>query len=403
MNRIIQKPTAISSLYTIFVILIPYFSKFASGVSGLQLSDIILVCFWVCALVQIRDIRLDKNMLIIPLLTFIIISTIDMLFVNNQSELFDVCVRLARFAFYILSVAVLSSALFNVDKAMKWIEVIGYVFTGYLFLQYISYFVFGYTLRGNFGILNLYISEYESVDYALVYSSHFFRPTSLLLEPAHYARYMLLALAVSLYNPRHTKFMMTAVVFTIGIIASTSSIGLLLVILIWFYYLFGSKKKVQKKRLGKIALTTVVLMPVIYLILVRTNTITNVIDRLLYFGEYSIYISRLSGYLNFFSEGIWRILFGYGFGYYSGLWQSGLVIVLYGTGVIGASVLIVNLISLYRHSRSALVRTVLLTYGGLLLGDDTLLSVITILYLSFVVCRKTIEREECNEGSLLIG
>jgi len=378
----------LQSNYTIFIILIPYFSKYKSGIPGLQLADLLLLVFWAIVVITKKSIVINRKILFWPLLVFMLITIFNLLFIPDIVIVFDVLTRSLRFSLYVLTVIFLSPTLFSIKKAEKLIVYFGYVFTAYIFMQYALYFLTGIVLKGSFGLLELYTNEYNNIDYSGLYLISFFRPTSLFLEPAHYARYMLLSLSIVLFGTNKNFSPITSVIFTIGILASTSNIGFVLVLFIWIYYLIRKPLLLRKSNFNSsiiwMFLTFLLLIPIMYLLLIKTGAFRNLISRLTNFSSSSAYAARLSSYLSFFQEEPFRLFFGYGLGYYSGSWQSGMVIVLYGTGLLGMLVLLSNLFLLYCSNHSEKQRIILLLFIGLLFVDDAFLSVVTILYLSFL-------------------
>jgi len=225
----------ISNVYTGFVVLLPLISVYASGISGFSLGDIILLFFfvlWLCVLPH-RDGRLliDKRVaVIVPLVLIIPFISVISILLQTEVALRNIIIRIVRRLFYYICVILLSPHWFNYSKATKLIVGVGKVGTIFLALQYIFYYVFGTVVVGFMPFLPLYHELYASIDYNTLYSG-MFRPTSFLLEPAHFARYMLLPLCVSLFiNKRPGRNnIIWAVLFTIAIIATTSGIGIIAV------------------------------------------------------------------------------------------------------------------------------------------------------------------------------
>lgn len=128
----------------------------------------------------------------------------------------------------------IKSSVVNKDKFFKLLCVIGVLCTVFIFYQYVMY-LGGTTVYGYIPGLTV---DPAVVDDPLNVSISWGRPTSFFTEPAHYAIFILPIYTLTLYR---RKFLLSAL-FVAGLIISTSSTGLMGILVITGIFIIRERK-----------------------------------------------------------------------------------------------------------------------------------------------------------------
>lgn len=386
-----------SKLYTGCVVLLPLFSVYASGIPGFTLGDILLFFFfalWVIAVVQDNGrVLIDKRVtVLVPLVLTIPIASVISISLQDQVAWGDIIVRIVRRVFYYACVILLTSKWFDYSRAEKLIVGVGKAGTVYLALQYVTYYVFGKVLVGYIPFLPVYHENYASLDYGTLYSN-MFRPTSILLEPAHFSRYMLIPLCIVLFLDKRTtkNNIKWAVLFTIAIIATTSGIGIISVAVVWGCWLV--KPIIRLLRSGKLNTlqgACIVALPIAIALLVNNSVFQSAFERILGSDLANVNTAggaRFRGFIQYFELPALFKVIGMGYGSTPNTelvtWFSGASYVLYGTGAIGFSACVYLFWKLFWGNRSSLKKALTISLILLFFMDDSFMSHVAVVYLSF--------------------
>ncbi len=123
--------------------------------------------------------------------------------------------------------------------------------------QYISHYIFNYTL--NLRPLSFLVDEdtiwMRSYIYQQEYGISFYRPSAFFLEPSHLFLYGFPILTVLLLSPEMTKSRFKkAITVSLAMLLSTSGFGIVVVTGIWFIYLllYRGKDDYYKKAISKV-------------------------------------------------------------------------------------------------------------------------------------------------------
>ncbi|WP_078543562.1 hypothetical protein [Litchfieldia alkalitelluris] len=351
-------------IYTVLIALLPIIAIYASGVPGINLGELFLVAFWAYSLIFVKKGVFNSYSQVNILIFFgwyAIFSTFISMFFDS-SQINDVMVRTIRFCFYLFVIVYLSRKFFSLNYAIKVIKFVSIAGTFYIIIQNISYRFFGLILKGFLPFIPVYTSQYETYDYAGLYETIFYRPTSFFLEPAHYSQYVLIALVLFLFKEEfNIKNIISSVFITIGVLLSTSGQGLIIATLIWFVYMLNlllAKREIWKKRLLGITFPIITLAVLPFLL--RSEIIQNNISRILSSGSATSTAvgARTSGYLTFIMEdSIFIKLFGAGFGNTPhGVWFAGLSYILYCLGIIGFLFLLGIFLIYYLKANSKFIK-----------------------------------------------
>lgn len=149
--------------------------------------------------------------------------------------------RLFYVLFLILLFLCIASGCVNISYFFKYAVVIAILATIAVFVEY----VFHYVLHRD---LDLKFLEYlvrddtiwdknaEAIE-GLDVSAYFFRPSGFFLEPSHFFLYSFPLIGVCLLSPeRNRKSMRAAILISIGLVLTTSGMGIASVIVLWLVY-----------------------------------------------------------------------------------------------------------------------------------------------------------------------
>ena len=282
--------------------------------------------------------------------------------------------------FMVVMCLLLEYGCLNIRYIFKYASYVCILATAVLVVQYICFYILGFHLC------------VVPIDALLPESSHwiagaqtglinirgasngFYRPSAFFLEPSHLFIYSFPVLCVWLFSKGMTKFRFrTALIITLGVILSTSGMGIVCCLGIWmcYYLLYYDKTKANIAKLKNIFSARNILMIIGMLLLVivmyfTVDSVANTINRILFdktfaafsgrFGQASTLIKTLSGsslllgmtddtsniifnlpgfFATLYKKGLIGILLSYWF-YVKGLfrlrafgfWMTGIILVL---------------------------------------------------------------------------
>lgn len=398
-------------LYTIFIATLPLFSVYASGVPGFTLGDIILFAFFLYRIfigVKNKSINISTKLWpIVLLVVMMLVLSIISMFGQNQVDAYSVGIRIIRRVFYYLSVVLVSSEWFDADYGKKVIVSVGKVGTIYLFIQYIAYYVGHIVLHGYLPFLPVYHENYAQLDYQALYHN-MFRPTSFLLEPAHFARYLCIPLILTVFDGNREKKWLWAFVMSGAIIASTSGTGTICVAFIWGIWLF--KNLISAFRTGKIDIKYIVLFIVLTGIVhfsIKSDIVQSTIQRITNTRLTDINTAggaRFRGYLQYFQLPLFNLIVGKGYGSTPDTvlvtWFSGASYILYGCGLIGFLVCVLMFIKLFDTYSDVAQRVLCIIFFLLFFMDDCFMSHVSVMYLTFICMNpaRDLERTQIEQS-----
>ncbi|MEK5585139.1 hypothetical protein MKZ21_23100 [Paenibacillus sp. FSL P2-0536] len=184
---------------------------------------------------------------------YAIFITLIVSFFQADSNASDIIFKLLRDSVYVCIFLLFGQFYFNVNYAIKIYSKIVLLVSSYLFLQVISFRIFNFTLPWIIKFLpinyvglssNEYISKYVGMYY------HQFRPTSIFLEPAHFAQYVIPCLILFLfpYKKNEVIKLKSALYVSIALLFSSSAIGIILMLVTWSIWFL--KNGVDSKNIG---------------------------------------------------------------------------------------------------------------------------------------------------------
>ena len=400
--------------YTIFIAALPIVSVYASGIPGLTAGDLLLFVFFMARLVNaVKTNSLKISGRSLPILLLIIgiplITAISLLGQQNI-DTYDIFIRVVRRVFYYLAVVVVSNEWFNGELGEQSIVFLGKVGSIYMFIQYIAYYGASIILHGFLPFLKVYHEAYMLHDYEQIYL-RMFRPTSFLLEPAHISRFLIIPLAILLFNSKFKYRWIWAFVISAAILASTSGIGIISVALVWFIWIVVGLTAQEGKKLPIYYLFIYILVVGAVIIALNTDVVQAAIFRITssdLMDRNTAGGARFRGYFQYLQLDFWESLFGMGYGSTPdqdlNVWFTGAAYMLYGTGLVGFSVCIIMFAWLFFKSKSLVSKVLCIVFSFLFFTDDSFMSHVAVLYLSFICMFSDNANEEANyENTVLDG
>lgn len=218
--------------YLLFIIL--SISTIIQGHKGLQITNISLLIMICCALVYIfqkERVFFDRSILAFCVIILILTSILAF----QGSTYFSPANALKSIVYLysiIFIVLVISSSKDHYQKMWKCVNSITKVAMVIVLVQSLLYFIWG---------VQYYIAFDGSVSQFLTIGSGLkYRPSAFFSEPSHFAEFVLLSYYYYLFVKQNYKIIF---IYSLGIIASTSGLGIVGAAILWAIYVCVYKPK----------------------------------------------------------------------------------------------------------------------------------------------------------------
>lgn len=393
-------------IYTIFVTLLPIISVYASGIAGFTLGDLILVIMFLTRVfdgIRSHSLKISKRTaVLLPLIIAIPLLSVLSSFTLNSVDSYSIIIRIVRRLFYYLSVVIISGEWFDYENGKRYIATIGKIGAVYMFIQYAAYYSTHIVLHGYLPFLPVYHESYSQINYATLYQN-MFRPTSFLLEPTHISRYLVVSLAVLLFDENQKNRWIWSFLISAAILASTSGTGLISVAIAWMVWLVYSVFRIEgRTKLPGYYLGIYFIIALAAIIAFNNSVVQSSLFRITNSNLLNINTAggaRFRGYVQYFELDTLHKIIGMGYGSTPNTslvtWFSGASYMLYGTGFIGFMVCIVMFIKLCFKHYGTISKLLCVIFAFLFFADDCFMSHLSVLYLSFICLGEpTIDRIE---------
>ncbi|MCL2546598.1 MAG: hypothetical protein FWE06_05310 [Oscillospiraceae bacterium] len=296
--------------------------------------------------------------------------------------------RMIRFIFYILCVFTCGRRYFNIEVFRKALFTIATAACFFLFFQYIMFHMYGQVVLGWIPGL-LYLEDVALIDFAGRFYWQF-RPGSFFLEPAHFSRFVIVALILALFTNNLSKKLRVFLIFlfTIGILMSTAGQGVLNLIIVYAVFGFRGIKNKGAALFFFILAVIVALASYNNIEVVRDS-----VDRLL-FNEQAA-DARLSGYEYVFGMRFIPSFFGHGYGVVpDNAWMPGAAYVWYGTGLIGLILSFGIFGAFYWQGNNMIAKTICLIFLASFFGSGTFYSHPLFWFLAITLCTSSLKKSD---------
>lgn len=193
--------------------------------------------------------------------------------------------------------------------------------------------------------------------------STMYRPSAFFIEPSHFAKYCIWGLGFCLFG--ETQEIRKAICISLGIILTTSGMGIILVAFMWFFWYVNGRGYYTISRKIQYFIFAVFGACMLYFVLNMIPFTHNIIARIT--GDsvdgYNAINGRLFWWNTYFGGMNWRdFMFGFGEAALPEVYFTGFMTVLYAYGIVGLALLAWALGVLYFRS-SGIARILTLIYA----------------------------------------
>lgn len=293
----------LKKILAFFLAMVPFFRNYAMGGINIGLFVILVsTVYFVYKNINSGSYKTNKCIVLPVIMTMCFYSWLSFFIVKKDQNLTWSETGLQIFLFYLV---LIFEVLILADEETRkqhnhYLENISIFMTFVIAFQYFAYYGAGLTFgtgntRGGLipfqGMLIESAKAYIKV--ATMTSEGLFRPSAFFLEPSHYSQYCILGLA-SLFGTEEKIITKKKILVSLGIVLTTSGIGMAAVALIWFAYLYLYNKDFNKKKMGTIILFTIVAILGFFIMYSRSSGFKASIDRVIAPGDgYNAVAGRL--------------------------------------------------------------------------------------------------------------
>lgn len=308
----------VKRIFTILMAFFPIIQIYGSPIKGINLAEFIMILFGIFVVMKKHKINIFKDMRCYIMVVFFIsccFITIGNVFLNSASSYIEILIRVIRWGFYII---LLTATYYNLNKILliKLIRKLSLFSCLCLWVQLLFYYLFQVVLTFKLPFLSITTDFGESY----VMFNGVFRAYSLFCEPAAFSYFVVIGLAAYLFlnkNIEEKYIFVKAVFLSISAVASTSSAGVGMTLIVWLVYFFHgfSEKKLNRKKVCFLMVLPFALLGIIlYLVLTDNEYISWIFgkfiassvgdDRSSRIMAHQIYFDKLPNILQMFGVGI---------------------------------------------------------------------------------------------------
>ncbi|HEL1730080.1 TPA: hypothetical protein U0512_001597 [Streptococcus suis] len=394
------KKFSVSKLYTWALVLLPLVSIYGISEINLDFGTLALLLLLPFVINEQGKIVLEKR-IVFPWLLYAIYIVISLYFptiFGKETYLTNgsMYVRAFKNILYIF-ILILSTSrgIINKDYFVQIYLKITKICTYYIFIQAALYYTIRFNLPGYINIMLVAEGYGERLD---VTSFSLFRPTSLFYEPAHFFEYVVIGVIIYLFRYKETpkNDIFNAIFLALGIVLSTSGMGILTIAGIFGFWLLQQLSRTKFIRVRKeiFFLTVIGLIAVAFFL--QSGFGQSVLSRLFDTGtNYSALDGRTEIYERIFSFDTGRVLLGSGYGnvlehYFYPSWAFS----LWCLGIIGSSVIVILYLLAYFQSRVTIAKIIVLVNFMLCFVSTLFMGKNLLLYFLFVYILSRADEEQ---------
>ena len=305
-------------MFTYLIVLLPILYQIASPIPVMSLGELLLTPFmlyWVVSHFN-GKIKVSRSLKGIAVFYFIPVLLCFFAFLNPYYEIEESVTVIARIIFYFILI-ILATEKFKLDEGLNLYFTIVFCAALYLFLQVVFHTVIGTDLPIPANFNEILFSKTSITDTTKYYSYFGFRPASIFTEPSYYADYLMPLCFILLFKKElklfskklsNTKRIILCVMFSLSILLSTSSLGILYLCIVWGFFVFSNYSYMKVKPQYKLLVVFVILLSVGYVI--NDEFFSFTVNRLM--SGSSIGARLYRGFILFDSANIFEKIFGVG-------------------------------------------------------------------------------------------
>ena len=354
MNRKLVINVGHSNVYNLLIVLLPLFGYLRSPLSFMNLGIFFLLIM--SPFIIMRNVgHANKTVGIRPLLPYLICiilqSLIFFLWFNDNKGIVP--------SLYMCFICIITLCFgmrrsFDLDKARTLLETVGIVLTFAVLFQYILFFLTG-VARPLLPQTLLY--DQESFSTEILYIGSIPRFGGFFPEPAHFAQYNIICLISSLFpKESDTGNIKRAMLLTLGILLTTSGMGLALGAFVWMtWYVFYKREKSSNRFVNILFNVVVVIIAALLLfaLAMQFDAFQLVVDRIfgIHNSSYNAIQGRSWAYNMYQRLDRNSQIYGVGYGFVPPIFMASVPLTLYTTGIFGLITLVYSLVYLILKSK----------------------------------------------------
>ncbi|MFA6729955.1 MAG: hypothetical protein WCR95_03040 [Eubacteriales bacterium] len=291
----------------------------------------------------------------------------------------------------LLNIITFSTDIVDSEALKKYIKIVSTIAAMAVIIQTLLYYVFSFHIPlivSDFCMDSMkpYISLIKK---GFGEGSSFYRPSAFFLEPAHFAQYTCIGLSFCLINDKPDY--KNALIISVGVLLTTSGIGVAIVLFIWAWLLLTLIKSSGLRRRIRILFSAFIIGFIGILFALQLSSVkiavarflgsnyggftanqSSLLGRTLYWDKY---ISSLSGNVLIFGKGVLAL---------PDVYFTGLMTIIYSCGIVGVVLFYFAIIRFVRYP-SDILRCVALLYGGLMIVANINGSISILFYLGMML------------------
>ena len=313
-----------NNIFTFFLVIFQLLFLYATAIPSVSVADIILLFMYPILIISlIKRKRLVFKKCYLFLLFFFIYVMFQfafLCFVEGSSFINEAFLRTGRFLFYLFTVIFLAPHFFNIRLGTRILKYVCLISTCFLFFQLLMVEFANIYIPGTIPELPIMRADLAEFNQNIMEVDFLIRPRSFFAEPAHYASYVILYLALGLFSEKNTfKDFLPEIIISIGLLVSNSATGIITGIIVWILFIFHTILKINSQnKKNKFLLPVLIGTPITIICIMFTNYFQIFLTRVLGSGLDNLgsaAIGRFGNYKWAFSlDGLalYEILFGRG-------------------------------------------------------------------------------------------
>lgn len=267
----------------------------------------------------------------------------------------------------------------------------------YIILQAVFYYGLNWIIPG---YINKFLMVQEYGDRLSQKNFLMYRPTSLFYEPSHYFEFVVIALIIYLFENRaiSRKNLIDAVIITAGILASTSGMGIITIVIIWALWIFHRLIRSYAKTMESRALFIIFIFLISGIFFLQTGYAHSILNRLFTsdVNTYSATDARTGVYREILNEEIFDLVLGNGYGnvesnFYYPSWAFN----LWCLGLIGTTIILCIYIKYFISCTRIDTKIILFVNAFLCMGTTLFMGKNMLLYFTFIMLQAA-EEKKCR-------
>lgn len=380
MKNSINGFTVKSKGYSLLLALLPVLMMYRIPIINMGASTILIfLSAFFAIFLSLKNGKLNIVSAVCPFLFYFF-------YIAFKSNITGICLCMA----IIIHLLVISNGAVDEKQLKKYFELIACIAAICVIIQFFVHLI----LNVHIPLIKMdwcldEMEEYRSLITTGVDFEGTYRPSAFFLEPSHFAQYASIGLASNLLleKPNYKK----AILISIGIILTTSGIGIVLVVAIWCAFPIIATKGIDNKKIKRIFFLLVIGALAIF-ILLKMPFFQNSLNRITGGASYSsTQYNAIWGRTLYWTEYISSmqgsdLVFGYGSANLPDVYFTGIMSIIYSYGVVGIIMFSFALFILFIKVNNRCAKLLTAIYAGMLIVANLTNFIHIIYYIGFLLC-----------------